>query len=247
MLEDPRPENAANDTLRRLESMVSHVKSKKEVSLEFMKSREYEQMIREITDASTLHEQAAEYISDSKKKPGEFTLEDYYALPEERRVELIDGVFYDMASPTVEHQLLVGSVYGQLQGYIKRKGSRCLPLLSPVDVKLDKDDKTIVQPDIIVVRNRGQVQEQIVSGGPDLVIEVVSPSSVSRDYIQKTAKYMAAGVREYWIIDPLRQRVLTYDFSVNASPVIYPLTEKIPVAICHGELSINLDNYRDLL
>ena len=63
----------------------------------------------------------------SKKQPGEFTVDDYYELPDDQRVELIDGVFYDMAAPTVEHQLLTGSVYAQFLSFIRRKKGKCIP------------------------------------------------------------------------------------------------------------------------
>jgi len=182
-----------------------------------------------------------------EKRPGEFTIEDYYALPDEKRVELIDGVFYDMAAPTVEHQLLTGSVHGQFLNYIRRKKGKCIPLVSPVDVKLDADNKTMVQPDVIVVCDRDRITERVVLGGPDFVLEVVSPSSVMRDYIKKAAKYEAAGVREYWIVDPIAGRILTYDFSEGSTPGIYPLSGKIGVAIFGRELQIDFDEYREMM
>ena len=181
-----------------------------------------------------------------EKKPGEFTIEDYYELPEEKRVELIDGVFYDMAAPSVAHQLLTGSVHAQFLNYIQRKKGKCLPLVSPVDVKLDEDNKTMVQPDVIVVCDRSRVQERVVEGGPDFVLEVVSPSSISRDYVRKAAKYLEAGVREYWIADPLKDTLTVFDFTGEACPSIYPLRGKRPVAIYGGDLEIDLDEYREL-
>ena len=193
-----------------------------------------------------LHEEAVEYQTDTprEKRPGEFTIDDYYALPEDKRVELIDGVFYDMAAPSVVHQLITGSVYAQFLAYIRQKGGKCLPLVSPVDVKLDPDNKTMVQPDVVVICDRSRVQEKIVEGGPDFVLEVVSPSSTSRDYVRKAAKYIESGVREYWIIDPMQERVLTYDFTEDGVPVIRPLQGQIPVAIYGGDLLIDLDEYK---
>ena len=149
-----------------------------------------------------------------------------------------------MAAPSVVHQLITGSVYAQFLAYIRKKKGKCLPLVSPVDVKLDADNKTMVQPDVIVICDRGRVQEKIVEGGPDFVLEVVSPSSTSRDYVRKTAKYIESGVREYWIIDPMKERVLTYDFTEDAAPVIRPLQGQIPVAIYGGDLLIDLDEYK---
>lgn len=194
---------------------------------------------------------AAYRVSDEKgpkeKKPGEYTIEDYYALPDDKRVELIDGVFYDMAAPTIEHQLLTGSVHSQILNYIRRKKGKCIPLVSPVDVQLDADNKTMVQPDVVIVCDRTRIDDRKVIGGPDFVLEVVSPSSVIKDYVKKAAKYEAAGVREYWIIDPMKQTIITYDFVEAGLPGFYPLSGKVPVAIFENDLSIDFDEYKEML
>ena len=182
-----------------------------------------------------------------QKKPGEFTIEDYYALPDDQRVELIDGVFYDMASPTVEHQLLAGSIYAQFLAFIRANRGSCIPIVSPVDVKLDADNKTMVQPDVVVLCDKSKITKRCIVGGPDFVLEVVSPSSVSKDYIKKAAKYEAAGVREYWIVDPLNNRVLTYEFGEEFIPKVYPLAGKIGVAIFDNKLQIDFDEYKDMM
>lgn len=181
------------------------------------------------------------------KRLGEFTIEDYYEIPDERRVELINGVFFDMPTPSVEHQLLTGSVYSQFLAYIRRKKGPCVPLISPVDVKLDADNKTMVQPDVVVVCNKSQIQERIVEGGPDFVMEVVSPSSIMKDYVRKTAKYLEAGVKEYWIADPLKKTVLVYRFEESEWAQLLPLAGKVPVGIYHGDLEIDFDEYKELL
>ena len=182
-----------------------------------------------------------------EKQPGEYTVEDYYALPDDQRVELIDGTFFTMDAPTVEHQLLTGSIYAQFLAYIRRKKGKCIPLVSPVDVKLDADNKTMVQPDVVVVCDRERITARMVLGGPDFVMEVVSPSSVMKDYVKKAAKYEAAGVREYWIIDPISRRVLTYDFTEGNVPGVYPLSGKVGVQIYDGDLQIDLDEYSEFL
>ncbi len=182
-----------------------------------------------------------------EKGPGDYTVEDYYALPDDQRVELIDGVFYDMAAPTVEHQLLVGTVYAQLLAFIRSRKGKCIPLMSPVDVKLDEDNKTMVQPDVVVVCDREKITERVVLGGPDFVLEVVSPSSASKDYVKKLAKYEAAGVREYWIADPLTKKVIKYDLEEGGSPGIYPLSGKIGVSIFGNEIEIDFDEYKEFL
>ncbi len=88
------------------------------------------------------------------KKQGEFTLEDYYRIPDDIRVELIDGVIYDMAAPTSLHQLICLEIASALREYIRKNRGNCIPLASPVDVQLDCDEKTMLQPDVLIVCDR---------------------------------------------------------------------------------------------
>lgn len=92
-----------------------------------------------------------------------------------------------------------------------------------------------------------QDPERVVLGGPDFVLEVVSPSSVLRDYLKKATKYETAGVREYWIVDPLSRRILTYDFTEGSAPDLYPLSGKVGVAIYNKDLQIDFNEYQELL
>ena len=90
------------------------------------------------------------YMADDSKAQGEYTLADYYALPDDRRVELIDGVIYDMSSPESIHQILITSIWKDLFNYISDRKGNCLPMIAPLDVQLDRDDRTMVQPDVLV-------------------------------------------------------------------------------------------------
>ena len=203
-----------------------------------------------VPDALMVAEREAAYQAEREpreKQPGEFTIEDYYALPDDRRAELIDGVLYDLDAPTIEHQLLAGSVYIQISNYIKKKKGPCIPLISPVDVKPLEDNKTMVQPDVIVVCDREKISKRVVNGAPDFIMEVVSPSSVVNDYIRKANKYADAGVREYWIADPLENRIIMYDLTGENAPVIRPLSGKAGVAIFNHELMIDLDEHKELM
>ena len=173
------------------------------------------------------------------KRQGEYTLADYYQIPDERRVELIDGVIYNMSTPSCDHQLIAGLIYARLLAHVSSRKGTCLPMISPVDVQLDCDEKTMVQPDVVVVCDRSKVIRRCIYGAPDLVIEILSPSTRRKDVTIKLHKYLAAGVREYWIIDPDQCRVLVYDFSSEIYPVIYGFDAKIPVAIWDGDCVID--------
>jgi len=162
--------------------------------------------------------EAVIYDPFASKKQGEYTLEDYYALPDERRVELIDGVIYDMSAPSFVHQHILGELYAAITQYISSKGGECLPIMAPVDVRLDCDDKTVVQPDILILCDKSKICRWGIMGAPDFCLEIVSESTSRKDYIKKLQKYTEAGVKEYWIIDPLRRGLVTYNWKDDYLP-----------------------------
>ncbi|MBQ7535333.1 MAG: Uma2 family endonuclease [Stomatobaculum sp.] len=180
-------------------------------------------------------------------RQGEYTLEDYYALPDEKRVELIDGVFYDMSSPRTDHQLIAGQIHAMLLNHITSKGGNCIPFIAPCDVNLDRDDRTMVQPDVMVICDRQSIQTRIISGAPDLAIEVISPSTRKKDMILKLHKYSHAGVREYWIVDPITERVIVYPFEEEDFIRIYGFDDKIPVGIFGGDCMIDFNNIKNYI
>lgn len=186
--------------------------------------------------AAEVREAAAFYQT---KRQGEYTLKDYYELPEERRAELIDGVIYDMSASTSAHQMIAGLIYAKLLAYVMEKKGMCLPMISPLDVQLDCDDRTMVQPDVVVVCDRNKVNMRCVYGAPDFVVEVLSRSSAKRDSVIKLNKYLNAGVREYWLIDASQKKVIVYNFEGAPYPAIYGFDAKVPVSIWGGECEID--------
>ncbi len=141
-----------------------------------------------------------------------YTVDDIYALPDGERAELIDGRIYYMAPPNRKHQTIARELFSSINSYIKSKGGPCEPFFAPFAVFLNKNDSNYVEPDICVICDPGKLTDKGCSGAPDWVIEIVSPSSRRMDYFTKLFKYHAAGVREYWIVDPEKDRVLVYDF-----------------------------------
>ncbi len=178
-------------------------------------------------------------LKKAGKNPGEYTIEDYYALPDEQRVELIDGVFYDMGAPYTTHQMISADIMTQIKNYIKSKNGNCIPFAAPCDVQLDMDDKTMVQPDVMVICDRDKIVKQKIYGAPDFVVEILSESTKKKDMTIKMAKYANAGVKEYWIVDPDKQKIIVYDFANDFDVSIYGFEDTVPVGIYDGECKID--------
>lgn len=169
------------------------------------------------------------------------TLKDYYALPDEKRVELIDGEFYDMASPSVAHQEMILEIAIVIRQYIRKNKGKCKVLIAPCDVQLDCDQYTMVQPDIMIVCKPEKITKRCVVGAPDFVLEVLSPSTRKKDITIKLKKYQAAGVREYWMVDIEKGHVIVYFFEKGSYPTIYGIRDQIPVRIYEGKLVIDFE------
>lgn len=178
---------------------------------------------------------------------GPYTLEDYLKLPDDQRVELIDGVFYDMAAPTTIHQSIAGFLHKKFLDYVLENKGPCYPFISPVDVQLDADDKTVIQPDVLIVCDRSKFRNGRIFGAPDLIVEVLSPSSRKKDMHIKLSKYYDAGVREYWIVDPEKKMLVQYDMEHMELPAVYHCESEIPVLIWNSGCRIDLSEMFDAI
>ena len=181
-----------------------------------------------------------EALTYGTKKQGEYTLEDYYALPDDQRVELIDGVFYNMSAPTLLHQQIGGEIHRQIANHIMEHKGKCIPFIAPVDVQLDRDERTMVEPDVGILCDRDKRKGGIIFGAPEFLVEILSPSTRKKDMTLKLQKYANAGVREYWMVDIKKRTILTYFFEADDYPVIYGFEDQIPVRIYDGALSVDM-------
>ncbi|MDO4326280.1 MAG: Uma2 family endonuclease [bacterium] len=170
-----------------------------------------------------------------------YTAEDYWNLPEGERAELIDGKLYAMAPPMRIHQKISGKLYNTISNYIDSKKGSCEVYTAPFAVNLHADDTTYVEPDIAVICDKNKLTERGCTGAPDMVFEIVSPSSRRMDYNIKQGLYAEAGVREYWIVDPAKKRTTVYYYDDDAAPIIYTFDMPITVGI-FPELSITIAN-----
>lgn len=198
-----------------------------------------ERVLKDQDDSMALNDSAALSYGDSPaKKQGEYAIEDYFSVPDDIRVELIDGVFYDMGAPVFVHQKIAGEIYRQIANYIMERNGECEVGIAPVDVQLDRDDKTMVRPDVLIFCNGEKLVKGRVFGAPDFVLEVISPRTKRNDYFKKLEKYENAGVREYWILDPYKKQLIVFFFEGDIYAQDHDMTQPVPVHIYEGRLQI---------
>jgi len=191
-----------------------------------------------LSPSYTLNETALAYMT---KAQGQYTIDDYNALPEEARVELIDGVLYDMSSPAIDHQTIASSIFLQLKLHTRKNKGPCIVIIAPCDVHLSKEDnKTIVQPDLFILCDKNKIVNGRIEGAPDFVLEVLSPSTRRKDMAIKFNKYIESGVREYWIIDQENKKVIVYLFEDDINTFMYTFNDKIPVAVWNNEYHVDM-------
>lgn len=162
-----------------------------------------------------------------------YTIEYIYALPDGERAELIDGQIYYMAPPNTRHQRMLNYINTEINMYIRKNNGECEVFPAPFAVFLNDDDMNYVEPDISVICDKNKISDKGCQGAPDWVIEIISPSSRAMDYFTKLFQYQKSGVREYWIVDPIKQRITVYFFEKELVEE-YSFGEEIPVGIYEG-------------
>lgn len=188
-------------------------------------------------NSNHIHKPGKEVLSMAIPQKQVYTEADYYALPEDVRAELIDGQIYYQAAPSRIHQKILSEVHTVINNYIKSKGGSCEVYPAPFAVKLHEDRKTIVEPDLSVICDREKLTDKGCTGAPDWIIEIISPSNSSHDYIRKLNLYADAGVREYWIVDPAKESIFVY----------YLEKEKFKVEVHTFQNKVKASIYEDLL
>lgn len=184
-------------------------------------------------------------VRPEKKK---FTYGDYLTWPEDERWELIDGEAFAMTpAPSVLHQRVVREILTQINPLLRH--GPCEIFAAPFDVRLpeageaDKEIVTVVQPDLAIICDPAKLDDQGCRGAPDMIIEIISPSTAARDQIYKVALYEKHGVREYWLVHPTDRLVTIRRLEASGRyglPQIHEAKGRLPVATLPG-LEIDLD------
>jgi len=177
---------------------------------------------------------------EALKLEEKYTYADYYTWDDGKRWELIDGFAYLMSPAPVErHHDCAVELFEKLRNFLK--GKPCKVFIAPFDVRLkaDSTDDTVVQPDVFVVCDESKRDGKSITGAPDFIIEVLSPSTSRYDKLTKSKLYQDTGVKEYWIVDPVDE-IIAVNLLVDGK---YELTlygeGEIPVSVLEG-CTINL-------
>lgn len=136
-----------------------------------------------------------------------FTYNDYRTAPADKRYELLDGELLMVPAPNLKHQSVLGRLHFELERFLRKQPLGTL-FMAPCDVVLSDHD--VVQPDLLFVSQAREIllsNAENVRGGPNLVIEILSPGTADRDRGYKRALYAQHGVAEYWLVDPVAETI----------------------------------------
>jgi len=166
-----------------------------------------------------------------------YTYADYLEWEGPQRYQLFNGEVFQMASPSVAHQALLVQLLLQFGNWLQ--GKPCKVFAAPLDVRLfpeeDNSDDTVVQPDLLVVCDKGKLGKGSVNGPPDLVVEIASPSNSRRELFIKFQYYLKAGVREYWVIHPEEEGVEVHIYeNGHYISTAYKGNARVPVTVLPG-------------
>jgi len=187
--------------------------------------------------------QSALRVDEEFLEKRRYTYADYLEWEGPERYELYDGEAFMMASPSVVHQALLMELSLNFGNWLQ--GKPCRVFAAPLDVRLfpkeDKSDRTVVQPDLLVVCDKDKLDKGSVNGPPDLIIEIVSPSNTPSELFRKFNYYLKAKVREYWVIDP-ESKIVNVHIYENGRYIsaTYEGDDRIPVTVLEG-LEVSLE------
>lgn len=176
------------------------------------------------------------------KKERKYTYRDYFSWPDNERWELINGIAYSMTpSPSRIHQKISRELLTIFNAFLS--GKKCEVYSAPFDVRLpesnesDDETTTVVQPDILVVCDKSKLDDKGCRGAPDLIVEILSPSTIQKDMREKFSLYERVRVKEYWMVHPDDKNIMVFILSGDGTyrkPDVYFDGDKINVSVLEG-------------
>lgn len=158
-----------------------------------------------------------------------YTIDYIYSLPDDERVELIDGIIYTMQAPKRVHQKIQQELSLQIGNVIKKNHGECEIYPAPFGVVID--DRNYVEPDISIICDKNKLTDNGCEGIPEIIIEIASQNNKRNDYVIKLNKYMNAGIFEYIIIDPMEKLIFIYRKSEGYVPKVVSIFETFEIEI----------------
>ena len=181
-----------------------------------------------------------------------YTYADYLTWLDDIRRELINGFIRLMSpAPRLVHAEVSANITWHLGSVVRRNKGRCKVFAAPFDVRFPKDGETsdekidtVVQPDICVICDLSKIDERGCCGAPDMIVEILSPSSTKKDITEKFALYEESGVKEYWIVYPADKSIQVFLLQGDGkydTGTLYELAGKVPISIFNNHL-IDMDD-----
>lgn len=167
--------------------------------------------------------------------------EDYLTWSDKEKIEIIEGEIFSMSpAPLRIHQEVLFEIATKIKNHISKNNGKFKVYIAPFDVRFYdeskeyKEIKNVVQPDISVICNENKLDDRGCIGSPDMIVEIVSPSNASVDYIYKLNLYNKYKVKEYWIVNPRNKSIIVYKLNESGQygePEMYGKNDKIEVSI----------------
>ena len=191
---------------------------------------------------NSLQEKTGELTDGNLALDKKLNIDFLHELGEDKQIELINGHLIYNEAPNLKHQMIVQNLGRIIDTFIHSNNGKCQMFNVGVNLYFEEDNNSLLIPDLVVLCDDSKLSESGITGTPDWIIEVVSRSTRRVDYNEKMHKYMGTGVREYWIVDPEKERVTTYIEGEPMMAYIYGFDDEIPVYIYDGKLSICINH-----
>lgn len=172
------------------------------------------------------------------KEEREYSYKDYLSWSQDERIEIINGTPYLKAAPSRIHQEILSELHRQIANYLLHKNCKVYPAPFTValdlgETKMEDEIHNVVEPDITIICDEKKLDERGCIGTPDLIIEIISPSTARRDKIEKFNLYEKSGVQEYWIVEPEEKILSVFLLESNGKygrPNLYSEEDQVQVS-----------------